>query len=129
MKHLLSIADLFMMPSGSETFGLAALEAMACSVPVVSTDIGGLPELNVHGETGFLCGLGDVDAMTAATRRILTDDALQARMAEAARSRAVTEFDQNRIVPHYEAYYETVRERRLRKVESSRAGQVVACRT
>ena len=113
VEEILSIADVFLMPSGSETFGLAALEAMACSVPVVSSNIGGLPELNLDGETGFLCPLGDIDALTAATRRILTDDALQARMAEAARSRAVTEFDQNRIVPRYEAYYEAVRDRRL----------------
>ncbi len=121
VEEILSIADVFLMPSGSETFGLAALEAMACSVPVVSSDIGGLPELNVEGETGFLCPLGDVDAMTAATRRILTDDALQARMAEAARTRAVTTFDQDRIVPLYEAYYEAVRERRLRRIEGGLA--------
>lgn len=108
VEEILSIADLFVMPSGSETFGLAALEAMACGVPVVSTDIGGLPELNVHGETGFLCPLGDLDALTAACRRILTDDALQSRMAEAARARAVDEFRLDRIVPRYEAHYERV---------------------
>lgn len=113
VEEILSIADVFLMPSGSETFGLAALEAMACSVPVVSSNIGGLPELNVDGETGFLCPLGDIDAFTAATRRILTNDDLQARMAEAARTRAVGEFDQDRIVPRYEAFYEAIRERRL----------------
>ena len=58
---MLSIADVFLIPSGSETFGLAALEAMACNVPIVSSNIGGLPELNVDGETGFLCPLGDID--------------------------------------------------------------------
>ena len=108
IEEILSIADLFLMPSASETFGLAALEAMACGVPVVSTDIGGLPELNVDGETGFLRPLGDLDGLTEASRRILTDPALHARMAAAARDRAVTEFGLDRIVPRYEAYYEGV---------------------
>lgn len=106
IEELLSIADVFLIPSGSETFGLAALEAMACNVPIVSSDIGGLPELNVDGETGFLCPLGDIDALTEKTRAILSDDALQQRLAEGARRRAVEMFDQDRIVPMYEAYYE-----------------------
>lgn len=106
IEEVLSIADVFLIPSGSETFGLAALEAMACNVPIVSSDIGGLPELNVDGETGFLCPLGDIDAMTEKTRAILSDDALQQHLAEGARRRAVEMFDQDRIVPMYEAYYE-----------------------
>lgn len=113
IEEILSIADVFMMPSGSETFGLAALEAMACDVPVVASAIGGLPELVVDGETGFLCPLGDIKAFTDATRRLLTDEALHARMARAARARAAAEFDVDRIVPHYEAYYERVRDRLL----------------
>lgn len=96
------------MPSGSETFGLAALEAMACGVPVVSSDIGGLPELNVDGETGFLCPLADVDCLTDATRHLLADDALHARMSAAARRRAAAHFDLHAIVPRYEAYYDAV---------------------
>lgn len=108
VEEILSIADVFMMPSGSETFGLAALEAMACEVPVVSSDIGGIPELNVDGETGFLCPLGDIDALTERTRRILTDDALHERMARAARERAVTQFDIDRIIPQYEEHYTSV---------------------
>ena len=108
VEEILSIADVMLLPSGSETFGLAALEAMACGVPVVSSDIGGLPELNVHGETGFLCPLGDVDALTAATRRILEEPGLHERMAEAARRRAVEVFDVDRVVPRYEAHYERV---------------------
>lgn len=111
IEEILSIADVFLMPSGSETFGLAALEAMACSVPVVSSDIGGLPELNIDGETGFLCPLGDIDQLTDRTRRILEDEALQSTMGQAARRRAVEEFDQNRIVPMYVAYYERILER------------------
>lgn len=112
IEEILSIADVFLMPSGSETFGLAALEAMACHVPVVSSDIGGLPELNIDGVTGFLCPLGDVDVFTERTRRLLTDEALHARMAEAARTRAL-DFEISKIVPQYEAYYETVMERAL----------------
>ena len=109
VEEILSIADLFLMPSASETFGLAALEAMACGVPVVSTDIGGLPELNIEGVTGFLCPLGDVGALTAASQRILTEPGLHARMADAARRRAVDEFEIGRIVPRYEAHYQAVR--------------------
>lgn len=108
VEEILSIADVFLMPSSSETFGLAALEAMACEVPVVSTNIGGLPELNIEGETGFLCDLGDIEALTERTQRLVTDDALQARMAAAARERAITLFDIQEIVPQYEAYYEQV---------------------
>lgn len=115
IEEILSIADVFLMPSGSETFGLAALEAMACSVPVVSSDIGGLPELNIDGVTGFLCPLGDIDALTERTRRILQDDDLHRAMADAARRRAIDEFDQDRIVPMYEAYYERILEGSLQQ--------------
>ncbi|MFW5955496.1 MAG: N-acetyl-alpha-D-glucosaminyl L-malate synthase BshA, partial [Rhodothermales bacterium] len=110
VEEILSIADVFMIPSGSETFGLAALEAMACNVPVVASDIGGLPELVVDGESGFLCPLGDIEAFTERCYQLLTEDALHATMAESARRRAVEVFDIERIVPHYEAYYRRVRE-------------------
>ncbi len=112
VEEILSIADLFMMPSASETFGLAALEAMACGVPVVSSDIGGLPELNLDGVTGFLRPLADVDGMTEAARRILTDPDLHARMAQAARERAEQEFRLDQIVPQYEAHYQRVMDAR-----------------
>ena len=108
VEEILSIADLFLMPSASETFGLAALEAMACNVPVVSSDVGGLPELNVDGETGFLRPIGDVGGMTDAARTVLTHPELHARMAEAARRRAVEHFEIDRIVPQYEAHYDRV---------------------
>ena len=105
VEEILSIADVFLMPSGSETFGLAALEAMACEVPVVASEVGGLPELIVDGETGFLCPLDDIDAFTARTRSLLTDEDAHADMARAARRRAVETFDIGKIVPQYEAYY------------------------
>ena len=116
IEEILSIADVFLMPSGSETFGLAALEAMACEVPVVATEVGGLPELIVDGETGYLCPLDDVDAFTECTRRLLTDEDLHAQMAQASRRRAVDTFDISQIVPLYEDYYATVRERSLAQV-------------
>lgn len=121
IEEILSIADVFLMPSGSETFGLAALEAMACSVPVVSTNIGGLPELILDGETGFLCALGDIDALTSRTRQILQDDDLHRTMAAAARQRAVEEFDQDLIVPMYESYYERILEGTLQQARASSA--------
>ena len=116
VEEILSIADVFMMPSGSESFGLAALEAMACSVPAICSDVGGLPELLGDSAGGCLCPLGDIDAFTECAHRILTDDTLQAHMAEAARARAVDTFDIDTIIPHYEAYYESVRNRLLAQV-------------
>ena len=116
VEEILSIADLFLMPSGSETFGLAALEAMACNVPVVASDVGGLPELIVDGETGCLCPTDDLDAFTTCCARLLTDDDLHSTMASAARSRAVDTFDINQIVPQYEQYYNTVREKAIASV-------------
>ncbi|MEM1127499.1 MAG: N-acetyl-alpha-D-glucosaminyl L-malate synthase BshA [Bacteroidota bacterium] len=109
VEEILSIADVFVMPSESETFGLAALEAMACEVPVVCSQIGGLPELVIHGENGFLCPLGDIDAFTDAAYSILTNDDLHRRMAHAARRHAHDTFGLDQVIPRYEAYYEQVR--------------------
>jgi N-acetyl-alpha-D-glucosaminyl L-malate synthase BshA len=118
VEEILSIADVFLIPSGSETFGLAALEAMACNVPVVASDIGGLPELVVDGETGYLCPLDDVDAFTDRTAAILSDEDLHAEMAEAARDRAKNTFDVEHIIPHYEDYYRQVMERSMARAEA-----------
>lgn len=115
VEEVLSIADLFIMPSGSETFGLAALEAMSCSVPVISSNIGGLPELNIHGETGFLCNLGDVEKMSEYAISILKDSKLRQEMSENARKRA-SQFELERIVDVYESYYEEVKEKMRMKV-------------
>ena len=111
VEEILSIADVFLMPSGSETFGLAALEAMSCGVPVVVSDIGGLPELVINGESGYLCELGDLEAFTRAVRRLLDDEDLLAGMSVSARARAVEHFDTDIIVPHYESYYEQIMDR------------------
>lgn len=115
IEEILSIADLMLMPSGSESFGLAALEAMSCGVPVVSSDIGGLPELNVDGTTGYLCPLDDLECFVERSLRILMDDDLQREMSRAARARSVENFDIGQIVPRYEAYYEEVMDRALRQ--------------
>jgi N-acetyl-alpha-D-glucosaminyl L-malate synthase BshA len=106
--QLLSASDLFLMPSAQESFGLAALEAMACEVPVVASRVGGVPELVEDGATGFLCPPDDLTAMADASIRLLTDDALHARMAKAARVRAVERFADARIVPMYERFYDEV---------------------
>ncbi|MGH9409419.1 MAG: N-acetyl-alpha-D-glucosaminyl L-malate synthase BshA [Vicinamibacterales bacterium] len=103
---LLSIADLFLLPSEQESFGLAALEAMACSVPVVASNAGGLPELIEDGVTGFLHPVGDVDAMAASAIALLTDEELHGRVAGAAARCACERFSAQRVVPMYEALYE-----------------------
>lgn len=107
VEDILSIADLFLIPSGSETFGLAALEAMSCSVPVISSDIGGLPELNLHGQTGYLCSLGDVDAMGRYATELLGNDELHREMAANARLRA-EEFEINRVIDQYVELYRSL---------------------
>lgn len=110
VEEVLSIADLFLIPSGSETFGLAALEAMSCSVPVISSNIGGLPEVNVHGETGYLCDLDDTDCMANYAVDILQDKELHQQMARSARKQA-GRFEMGKIVSVYEQYYETCKKK------------------
>jgi N-acetyl-alpha-D-glucosaminyl L-malate synthase BshA len=105
---LLSIADVFLLPSAQESFGLAALEAMACQVPVVASNVGGLPEVIVDGETGFLHPPDALDAMADSAVRVLTDPGLRQRMGDAACARVRDTFCAERIVPLYEASYEAV---------------------
>ena len=103
VEEVLSVGDLFLMPSENESFGLAALEAMACEVPVVSTNAGGIPELNVHGVTGMLSEIGDVDDMVKNALYVLDDENLP-RFKAAALARA-QEFAVENIVPRYEECY------------------------
>jgi L-malate glycosyltransferase len=103
---LLSIGDLFLLPSAQESFGLAALEAMACEVPVVASHVGGLPEVIEHGTSGFLHPPEALDEMAASGVRLLTDAALHERVAAAACRRVREQFCAERVVPMYEACYE-----------------------
>lgn len=105
VEDLLSLADLFILPSAKESFGLAALEAMACGVPVISTNAGGLPEVNIEGETGFLTDVGDIDAMAAKSIEILSDEDKLSSFRVNARNKAL-EFSREKIVPQYEQLYQ-----------------------
>ena len=107
VEELLAIADLFIMPSGSESFGLAALEAMACEVPVISSNVGGLPEVNIHGKTGFLSDVGSVDEMAGYAIQILENDNMLKKFRANALEQA-RRFDIDNILPEYEAYYEEI---------------------
>jgi L-malate glycosyltransferase len=104
---ILSTADLFLMPSQAESFGLSALEAMACEVPVISSSVGGLPELQVHGQTGFIAEIGDIDRMARYAIDLLTNPTKHALFAEAARKRAI-EFESSKIIAQYEQHYERI---------------------
>lgn len=105
---ILSAGDLFLLPSEKESFGLAALEAMACEVPVVASRAGGLSEVIVHGETGWLADVGDVDGMIEGALHILSDNQTHRLYAEAARVRAEACFDAERLVSQYEDIYRSL---------------------
>jgi len=114
MEEILAVADLFLLTSEYESFGLAALEAMAAGVPVISTDVGGLPEINVNGQTGFLSHVGDIQGMSQHAIEILQDNAMLKRFKDNAAAHA-KKFDIHNIVPKYEALYN-----RFLKVPASR---------
>jgi N-acetyl-alpha-D-glucosaminyl L-malate synthase BshA len=105
LPDVLRHADVFLLPSESESFGLAALEAMSCGVPVVASHVGGIPEVVIDGETGLLAPVGDVATMATHVVKLLTDSALHARFASAARERAVTFFPLEPTVARYESLY------------------------
>ena len=104
IDRILCFTDLFLLPSASESFGLSALEAMAAGVPVVSSNIGGLPEVNEEGVSGYLCPTGDVKAMAEKAIYILEDKARLAQFKQNAR-KVAERFDEEKIVPMYEALY------------------------
>ena len=105
---LLSASDLFLIPSQSESFGLSALEAMACEIPVISSSVGGLPELVAHGETGYIAEIGDVERMAKYAIDLLTNEARYKLFAAASRKRAIEVFAADKVVDQYEQYYEQI---------------------
>lgn len=107
VEEIFSITDLFLLPSQYESFGLAALEAMACKIPVISSNAGGLPEINIQGETGYLSDVGDVDDMAKRGIEILQNDATLSMFKENAFQQA-HQFTIEKIVPQYEALYNRV---------------------
>ncbi|MDB5262213.1 MAG: N-acetyl-alpha-D-glucosaminyl L-malate synthase [Adhaeribacter sp.] len=111
VEEVLSVADLFLMPSEKESFGLAALEAMACQVPVISSDAGGIPELNIHGVTGFVSPIGDVKDMVKNALHVL-DDAHLPQFKANALARA-KDFETSKIVPLYEQFYQKIKDAQM----------------
>jgi N-acetyl-alpha-D-glucosaminyl L-malate synthase BshA len=105
---LLSVSDLFLLPSAQESFGLAALEAMACGVPVVASCVGGLPEVVEDGVSGFLRAPDDIEGMAGAALALLADPALHEQFAKAGLERVRKHFCAQRVVPQYEAYYQEI---------------------
>ncbi len=105
---ILSIADVFLMPSVQESFGLAALEAMSCGVPCVSSDAGGLPEIMVNGVTGFIVPVGNLDAMADRVIQILTEPGLLAKLKKSAREFAFDNFHVDKILPRYLQLYQNL---------------------
>jgi N-acetyl-alpha-D-glucosaminyl L-malate synthase BshA len=104
----LSAADVLLLPSEQESFGLAALEAMACEVPVIASRVGGLPEVVTDGETGFLSEVGDVEKMAADAARLLSDAALRSEMGKRARESALARYRTDIVIPQYIEFYERV---------------------
>ncbi|HPS64345.1 MAG TPA: N-acetyl-alpha-D-glucosaminyl L-malate synthase BshA [Ignavibacteria bacterium] len=109
IAELLSVSDVFLIPSQSESFGLSALEAMSCGVPVISSSIGGLPELNIHGETGYIAEFGDIERMAKYTIDLLTNKKKYDMFSANARKRA-EQFNQDKVIPLYENFYKTILE-------------------
>ena len=108
LVDILTASDIFLIPSQSESFGLSALEAMACGVPVVSSSVGGLPELVRHNETGFIAEIGDVERMSKYVVDLLTNDRKYDLFSQNARNRAVNVFDKSKVIPLYEDHYNTI---------------------
>jgi N-acetyl-alpha-D-glucosaminyl L-malate synthase BshA len=112
IEEILSVSDLFIMPSESESFGLAALEAMACKVPVISSNIGGIPELNLDAYSGFISDPDDIDKMAKDALKLLSNDEMLDEFKKNALKQA-NKFDIQNVLPMYEAFYEEVMAKEL----------------
>lgn len=108
LHEILPACDLFLMPSQNESFGLSALEAMSCGLPVISSSVGGLPELVQHDTTGYISEIGDTDRMARYALDLLEDKRKYRRFSDAARQRVVSRFSESDIVPQYEEFYRSV---------------------
>jgi N-acetyl-alpha-D-glucosaminyl L-malate synthase BshA len=108
LVELLNAADLFLIPSQSESFGLAALEAMSCGLPVISSSVGGLPELVKHNETGYIAEIGDIDRMAKYAIDLLTNEQKYEIFSANARKRSVENFSKEKIIPLYENFYQEI---------------------
>jgi glycosyltransferase involved in cell wall biosynthesis len=104
----LSASDVLLLPSDQESFGLAALEAMACEVPVIASRVGGLPEVVTDGETGYLSPVGDLDKMAADAARLVVDHKLRREMGQRARESAISRYRTDVVIPQYIEYYEQI---------------------
>jgi N-acetyl-alpha-D-glucosaminyl L-malate synthase BshA len=108
LESLLAAADLFLLPSEFESFGLAALEALACGTPVVATDSGGVREVVTEGKTGHLCGVGEVDCMASHAIQLLADEELHAEYSRAARADVLERYHEPAVITQYERFYEEI---------------------
>ncbi len=108
ISDYLGVADVFVLPSAEESFGLAALEAQACEVPVVATRVGGLPEVIADGESGFLSDVGDTEKMSNDVMKLLTDEQLRRNFGKRGRELAIARYSSGLIIPHYIKFYEKV---------------------
>src|SRR4029079_14278457 len=104
----LGVSDVFLLPSELESFGLAALEALACEVPVIATRIGGIPEVVTDGETGYLSDVGDTDKMAEDTFELLENEGLRRAFGQKGREAAVQRYGSDKIIPQYIDFYERV---------------------
>ena len=118
----LGVADVFLLPSELESFGLAALEAHACEVPVIATRIGGIPEVVTDGETGYLSDVGDTDKMAEDTLRLLGDEEMRRAFGERGRELAIQRYGSDKIIPQYIDYYERI----LQKTAAIRSSSAIA---
>jgi len=107
----LGVADIFLLPSELESFGLAALEAQACEVPVIATRIGGIPEVVSEGETGYLSDVGDVEKMSEDALRLAKDEDLRRVFGAKGRELAMQRYGSDKIIPHYISFYERIVEK------------------
>ncbi len=112
VEDVLACSDIFVLPSAEESFGLVVLEAAARGIPSVTTNAGGLPEVNIDGETGFTVDVGHIEAFSDAVEKLIVDQVLYKKMGNNARERAKSEFNSDKIVPQYLAYYQRILEKK-----------------